>query len=166
MRGLLLTMAMLAVGAVAHAQTVDLLGGDDGQQGKPVAGYYQIAGPRQVTDELDNAGRSLVAWRYVTLDHDVISLMAAGEAGHRETYRLDGGREYVFQAACDRMCDDIDLEVIDENKTVLARDASEAAWPAVSFTPPVSGRYTVRVWLTRCAADYCYAGFRGYGRVP
>ncbi len=165
MRGLLFTMAMLA-GAAAHAQTVDLLGGDDGSPDKPIAGFYESAGLSQVSDELDTAGRSLVAWRYVTLDHDVISLMAAGEAGHRETYRLDGGREYLFQAACDRMCDDIDLEVIDENKVVLARDSSEAAWPAVSFTPRASGRYTVRVWLTRCAADYCYAGFRGYGRVP
>ncbi|HCK84382.1 MAG TPA: hypothetical protein DHW63_07675 [Hyphomonadaceae bacterium] len=165
MRGLLLSMALLT-SAVAHAQTADLLGGNDGPQDKPIAGYYEFAGPRQVTDELDTAGRSLVAWRYVTLDSDVISLMAAGEAGHRETYRLDGGREYLFQAACDRMCDDIDLEVSDEGKVVLARDSSEAAWPAVSFTPPASGRYTVRVWLTRCAADYCYAGFRGYGRVP
>lgn len=166
MRGLILSVAFLAIGAGAYAQTPDLagelLGGDD----KPIEGYFESGGLRQVSAELDAARNSLVAWRYVTLEHDVISLMAAGEAGHRETYRLDGGREYLFQAACDRMCDDIDLEVMDENKVVVGRDMSDAARPAVSITPPATGRYTVRVWLRRCAADYCYAGFRGYGRVP
>lgn len=168
MRKLLLGLGALAVlGGAASAQRLELLGGDDapgmtGMAGRPVV---QSGVARGVVAELDRAGHSLVAWRYVSLADDMISTMVADEIGRRETYRLDGGREYVFQAACDRMCTDLDMELSDEHGAVLASDTSDARWPVVTFTPPATGRYTLRVWVKSCFDEYCYVGVRGYGRT-
>lgn len=152
--------AALALCAPAGAQDLELLGADDG----PEAARFEAAGARHVISQLDGAGEPLVGWRYAPFDMDVIALVPQGEAGHRETYRLEAHREYLFQGACDRNCGDIDLEILGADGIPAARDTTTAGWPIVSFTPPQAGRYTVRVWATRCAAEFCYVGVRGYSR--
>ncbi len=159
--GLALVMTLALSASAAMGQTLELLGGDDA----PFPQFTRNAGPREVLSALDRAGRALVAWRYVSLDEDVIALLGQDDHGHRETFSLAAGREYLFQAACDRSCVDVDLEIVDASGAVVANDASEAEWPVVIYRPAVPGRFTVRVWLKRCVQDYCYAGFRGYGRV-
>ncbi len=159
--------ALAVLGGAASAQRLELLGGDDTLGSPAMAGrsVVQSGVARGVVAELDRAGRSLVAWRYVSLADDMISTMVADEVGRRETYRLDGGREYVFQAACDRMCTDLDMELVDQHGAVLASDTSDAQWPVVTFTPAATGRYTLRVWVKSCFEEYCYVGVRGYGRT-
>jgi hypothetical protein len=152
---------LCAVASNATAQTDELLGAGDAS----FSGRSLFEGPGHVAAELDRAGRSLAPWRYVPIDHDVIALLGAGEGGRRETYRLDAGREYMIQAACDRMCGDIDIELIGPNGALVAADASDAIWPAITFTPPATGGYVVRLRVKRCAVDYCYAGVRVYGRA-
>lgn len=156
---LIMTLALSASAAIG--QTLELLGGDDA----PFPQSTRNAGPREVLSALDRAGRSLVAWRYISLDEDVIALLGPEDRGHREIFTLDAGREYLFQAACDRACADVDLEIADASGAVVASDASEAVWPAVTYRPAASGRFVVRVWLKHCAQELCYAGVRSYGRV-
>lgn len=167
MRTLILTIigvAMLAAAPVC-AQELELLGADDASAAGPNR-RSEAAGARAVYGELDRAASAFAAWRLAPWGDDVISLLGAGEHGHRETYVLEAGREYVFQAACDSNCDDVDIEVLDADGRSARRDTSQTIWPSVAVKPEQSARYTVRVWLTRCAVDYCYVGVRAYQSLP
>ncbi len=156
-------------GAPAPAQETELLGGEDAAL-PDVPGVVEVAssrrgmpsGPRIISRELDRASSAFQAWRLQPWGDDVISLLGAGEHGHRESYVLEAGRQYVFQVACDSNCDDVDIEVLDALGRSAQRDTSQTIWPSVSIEPQQSERYTVRVWLTRCAVDYCYVGLSAY----
>lgn len=164
---ILAIVAAFVLGAPSSsAQETELLGGGD----TPDAAVTAVAAPRQtmssgariISRELNRASAAFGAWRLAPWGDDVISLLGAGEQGHRESYVLEAGREYVFQVACDSNCDDVDIEVLDAQGRPSRRDTSETIWPSVNVRPHRSERYTVRVWLTRCAVDYCYVGLRAY----
>lgn len=160
--------------APALAQETELLGGEDAVSPDARGEVVEVAsarrgmpsGPRIISRELDRASEAFQAWRLQPWGDDVISLLGAGEHGHREPYVLEAGRQYVFQVACDSNCDDVDIEVLDAQGRPAQRDTSQTIWPAVSIEPQQGARYTVRVWLTRCAVDYCYVGLRAYRSAP
>lgn len=161
-------------GALAPAQETELLGGEDAALPDARGEVVEVAssrrgmpsGPRIISRELDRASDAFQAWRLQPWGDDVISLLGAGEDGHRESYVLEAGREYIFQVACDSNCDDVDIEVLDAQGRPAQRDTSQTIWPSVSIEPQQNARYTVRVWLTRCAVDYCYVGLRAYRSAP
>ena len=63
------------------------------------------------------------------------------------TVQLTEGRTYVFMAAGDRDTRDLDLDIQDATGKTLVADTDTAAEATVTFTPQVSGRYTVRLRL-------------------
>lgn len=163
MRELVLALAVAAAiaamsGGASYAQedVPGLLGGAKESR-------FEVAETRVVALELDRAGRAFGAWSYVPLGEDVISLSAVDTVGHREIYRLQAGREYLFQGACDRACADVDLEILDAEGFSLVSSRNEVGWPVLAFSPARTGFYTIRIWPTRCGAEACYVGIRAYG---
>jgi hypothetical protein len=76
------------------------------------------------------------------------------------TVQLTEGRTYVFLAAGDDDTRDLDLDIQDSSGKTLIADADRSAEARVTFTPPVSGRYTVRLRLYDSADGlpcYCIA---------
>jgi hypothetical protein len=65
------------------------------------------------------------------------------------TYNLPAGVDYVFIAGGDNDATRVDLEVLDANNTVLARDNANAADSVVAFTPQVAAKYTLRLSLVQ-----------------
>lgn len=63
------------------------------------------------------------------------------------TVQLMEGRTYIFLAAGDNDTKDLDLEIQDSSGKSVAADTDTAAQATVTFTPSVSGRYTVRMRL-------------------
>lgn len=76
------------------------------------------------------------------------------------TVQLTEGRAYVLLAAGDNDAKDLDLDIQDTSGKTLAEDTLTSPTAVVSFTPKVSGRYTVRLRLYDSRDDlpcYCLA---------
>jgi len=63
------------------------------------------------------------------------------------TKTLKAGQPYKILAAGDSDARDVDVEIIDEDGKVVAKDADLDATAVVNFTPKTSGKYQVRVRL-------------------
>jgi hypothetical protein len=63
------------------------------------------------------------------------------------TIALDETKEYIFLAAGDDDVRDLDLFVTSPSGKVLNEDVEKDAAPLVTFSPPVTGRYSVKVQL-------------------
>ena len=63
------------------------------------------------------------------------------------TVQLTGGKEYRFLAAGDNDARDVDLQVLNEKKDVVAEDAAIDPTATVNFRPAATGKYTVRIRL-------------------
>ncbi|MBI1831493.1 MAG: hypothetical protein HYR84_08590 [Planctomycetes bacterium] len=63
------------------------------------------------------------------------------------TKTLKAGQPYKFLAAGDKDARDVDIEIIDEDGKVVAKDADPDATAVVNFTPKNTGKYQVRVRL-------------------
>jgi len=61
--------------------------------------------------------------------------------------KLNAGKTYRFLAAGDNDARDVDLDILDSNNNVVAKDDDTAAEAAVQFTPGVTGIYRVRLRL-------------------
>ena len=79
---------------------------------------------------------------------------------HRYRVDLSGGGHYTIVGSCDNECTNLDMELIDDNGSVVANDMAEDNYPVVTFAPPANGRYTVRILMQACTAAPCYAGAR------
>ncbi|WP_418219405.1 surface-adhesin E family protein [Candidatus Viadribacter manganicus] len=73
---------------------------------------------------------------------------------------MQQGVTYYAIGACDDDCKGLILEVLDATRHVVARDARNADFPRVRYTPSVSGAYQVRVILESCGLAPCYVGGR------
>jgi hypothetical protein len=76
------------------------------------------------------------------------------------TVQLVEGRTYVFLAAGDNDTRDLDIDIQDAAGKTLVSDTDTAAEAVVTFTPRVSGRYTVRLRLYDSEQGlpcYCFA---------
>jgi hypothetical protein len=72
------------------------------------------------------------------------------------TYHLEAGIPYLVMATCDEDCSDLDLELYDAEGNLLAYDDAVDPTPMVTFTPEVSGPYTVDVIMYACSVPACY----------
>ncbi|MBI1188181.1 MAG: hypothetical protein GC206_12780 [Alphaproteobacteria bacterium] len=78
--------------------------------------------------------------------------------------QVRSGRTYVFYAACDNFCSDVDMEVYDVDGRRAEVDILPDDTPFVQLSPAQSGRAYVRVWLASCDVAQCTVGARGmYG---
>jgi hypothetical protein len=117
-----------------------------------------------VHDELEDSGAAHLQAGYQTFGDDVIEALQTGDEGHRTVLRLEAGRAYLFQGACDQDCSDVDLEVLDPRGRSVARDVATDDRPVVGVEPTATGDYTVHIWLAQCSVAPCFAGVRSYVR--
>jgi hypothetical protein len=122
-------------------------------------GYEQV-----VASELDDSGAPHIAAGYAVTGPDVVVPVRVQGEGHRETVRLQAGRPYIFQGACDQDCTDVDMELLDARGTSLVSDVATDDRPVLRYTPQRAGDYTVRLWVAQCSVEPCYVGLRSYAR--
>jgi hypothetical protein len=75
------------------------------------------------------------------------------------TFSFNTGTAYVITAACDNDCSDVDVFIKNEAGETVVSDTEVDDYPMVTFTPTVSGRYTIDVKMYDCSTSYCYFGF-------
>ena len=78
------------------------------------------------------------------------------------TYRLERGIPYVMTAACDNDCEDIDLNLYDENGRPIDSDTKPDDHPVVGVTPLRDATFTLRVTMVRCAHGPCRYGTQAF----
>jgi len=122
-----------------------------------------------VTSLLDQAGAGFATEGFDVIanggDGAVEPLQVQG-GGLERAYRLRAGVTYRFVAACDQDCEDIDIAISDSEGAELASNMEADNPTSVDVTPGRSGPHKVRVWLAQCANEPCYAGVRGFERLP
>ena len=69
------------------------------------------------------------------------------------TVQLVAGKQYRFLAAGDNDAKDVDLDVRDSSGKTVAADDATAAEAVVTYTPTLSGPYTVRIRLYDSQGD-------------
>ena len=81
-------------------------------------------------------------------------------AGESRTWDLpvESNTEYVIAAVCDHDCQNIDLELLEGDRTVDF-DREEDAYPMIVG---VTGEhsYKAKITMQTCAVNPCYSGFR------
>ncbi|MEQ1744363.1 MAG: hypothetical protein ABMA02_02975 [Saprospiraceae bacterium] len=93
--------------------------------------------------------------------HKGISMMGAyipqGEdVGFTTT--LNAGTKYAFVGGGDDDVTDLDITLLNERGAEVATDIKSDNSPIVTYTPPMSGRYTVRVKMYRTNTAGSFAG--------
>ena len=90
--------------------------------------------------------------------------------GDRETGRLNEGEsesitislragvEYGFVATCDNDCNDLDLELSDDDGYVMTEDVNVDDNPLISFTPRFDGNYELEIAMADCRIEPCAYG--------
>lgn len=117
-----------------------------------------------VRGELDDASASHIAAGYAAFGEDAIEPVMVASDGYRHVVRLDAGRSYLFQGACDQDCSDVDMEILDGRGEQVAEDVALDDRPVVRVRPQLGGDYTVRAWLAACSTEPCYVGVRSFSQ--
>jgi hypothetical protein len=73
------------------------------------------------------------------------------------TVQLQGGFTYKVVGFCDQDCDDVDLEVYLDDKSIDS-DLLVDDYPILDFTASSTGRYTIKVTMASCKANPCFWG--------
>jgi hypothetical protein len=71
---------------------------------------------------------------------------------------LFAGRRFMIVGVCDNDCTDVDLELEDKDRVVLASDTAADDLPTIHFTPSETTTYWVKPIMHECTANPC-----GYG---
>ncbi|MBD0266992.1 hypothetical protein [Pseudanabaena sp. FACHB-2040] len=111
-------------------------------------GYYV----RQVQSRLMNLASRM---GYEPVADPYVSLLGR-DTYDSTTYYLEAGISYLVMATCDEDCLDLDLELYDAEGNLLTYDDAVDPTPMVTFTPEVSGPYTVDIIMYSCSVDSCY----------
>ena len=74
------------------------------------------------------------------------------------TLALEAGVSSILLGVCDTDCSDIDLMLLDESGAELSSDYEDDDTPILEYTPSYTGRYTVHVYMAKCAEEPCYYG--------
>jgi hypothetical protein len=73
--------------------------------------------------------------------------------------QLEGGKCYAILAVGDNTVRDLDLVLLDPDGRALDRDVEAHARPIVRVCPERSGKFTMRVEMTRGGGDFVYAPY-------
>lgn len=95
------------------------------------------------------------------LNREMIRTINAEDGSMLWPVQVRAGRTYVFYAACDDLCSDVDMEVYDVDGRRAEQDIAPDDTPFVQLTPQRAGRAYVRVWLASCETQACTVGARG-----
>jgi hypothetical protein len=79
------------------------------------------------------------------------------DASDSWTVTLQGGMTYRIVGACDADCDDVDIEVFENDKSIV-KDILADDIPIVNFTASSTSRYTIKVSMASCKANPCFWG--------
>lgn len=139
------------------AEREALAGADTGEAGG--GDYVEV-----VRSELEDAASLHLADGYSQFGEDVIEPIELSGDGYRQNVRLEAGRAYLFQGACDQDCSDVDMEILDPAGGQVAEDIAMDDRPKVTVTPQQGGDFIVRIWLAQCDVEPCYVGISGFRR--
>jgi hypothetical protein len=74
---------------------------------------------------------------------------------------LNGGRQTLIPAGCDKDCSDLDLRLYTgDGNTLITEDVGDNDVPVVTFTPSETGRYLLLISMPKCSTPVCWFGFR------
>ena len=77
---------------------------------------------------------------------------------------LAAGVEYMFAAACDQDCSDLDLLLMDPRGKTIAEDDLEDDVPVLEFTGPSDETYILWITMYACSAEPCSFAYRVFSR--
>lgn len=80
------------------------------------------------------------------------------DASDSWTFTLSKGTEYKIVGACDKDCDDLDVEVLEDGNSI-EKDVLTDDHPVVGFSAKKTVVYTIKVTMASCKADPCFFGF-------
>lgn len=103
--------------------------------------------------------RGLIKNDFRTVGDREVSRLQEGEA-ETITVSLKAGVEYAFIATCDEDCNDLDLELTDEDGDVVSRDVDVDDNPLINYTPRYSGDYELEIAMADCDVEPCVYGAR------
>jgi hypothetical protein len=83
---------------------------------------------------------------------------------HNITLNLSRDVSYVIMGVCDEDCNDIDLELYDDNGNLISSDRQIDAFPVVEVTPRWNARFLIRVRMADCSNAPCRYGVGAFGR--
>jgi hypothetical protein len=113
-----------------------------------------IATPDQARTYLENAAYDELP-DYVFSGRPLTGSIAGGHYTNR-TVRLRAGVEYIFMAACDDYCTDVDLYLYDRRgETLIDSDTGSDDYPIISFTPSTTGNYRLAIEMYTCSNSTC-----------
>lgn len=110
--------------------------------------YYTLQVKSRLTNLANRMGYEVTTDPYVSL--------LGRETYDTVTYELEAGTTYMVMATCDEDCEDLDLELYDADGNFLETDDAVDPTPMISFTPEVSGLYSVNVVMYACSVESCY----------
>lgn len=108
-----------------------------------------------LSDAVDEATAQIKADDDLGFDDNTCLLATFMEKGKATSFTRDlkAGTTYVFIAGGDTTAEDVDFEVLRDNK-VVARDARDDRTAILKFRPGTSGRYSIRVNLADSSSQF------------
>lgn len=117
---------------------------------------------QQVMAQLDRAGNLTGSSGYVQTHGPWQASLRSGE-NQSWSIRLNAGATYRIVGVCDNDCTDLDLKLL-AGSTSVAQDVAVDDVPVLTFTPAVTGEYTLQVIMAACSVNPCRFGVAAYGR--
>jgi hypothetical protein len=74
------------------------------------------------------------------------------------TITLYRGVEYALIGVCDDDCEDMDMQLYNDDGDLVKEDAQPDATPVVSVVPRRTQVYTIRMIMERCDGNPCFYG--------
>lgn len=117
---------------------------------------------QQVMAQLDRAGNITGGSGYVQTHGPWLASLRTGE-NQAWSVRLNAGATYRIVGVCDNDCSDLDLKLL-AGSTSVAQDVAVDDVPVLTFTPTVTGDYTLQIIMATCSVNPCRFGVAAYGR--
>ncbi|MEL6638066.1 MAG: hypothetical protein AAFW73_11920 [Bacteroidota bacterium] len=116
----------------------------------------------QVYQQLKKSYNTLRQYGNVKLEKTIITNVTDDETDGW-TFYMSSSKTYFIVGACDNDCSDLDMYITRANSSYKIREDRETNdIPVISYTPSVSGRYTITLKMYSCSASICYQGFSVY----
>ena len=112
---------------------------------------------RQVTDQLDRAGRDLVSKGF-RMTHRVFTGALKADEAENVVFELEPTSTYVVLGVCDNDCKDLDLQLLNAGGKEIDRDVEADDAPVVAVAPTRRERFTVKAMMAACSANPCRYG--------
>lgn len=117
---------------------------------------------RQVRNQLIRASRA-AGQGGLRLTHDPF----VGDLGRGGddyiTINLKKGVSYAILGVCDEDCNDIDIELYDDNGNLIASDTEADDRPLVRVSPRWNARFRIKVLMPGCSNAPCRYGIGAFG---